>query len=53
MMSSDPKGNHSKYPKGAYIYDVHMVGGGEGVNNIDPKLRMVDDGGWRGEWVEG
>ena len=30
--------------KGAYIYDVHMVGG-RGIKNLDPKMRMVDDGG--------
>ena len=36
---------NKKACKGA-SYDVHIVGGGEGVRNLDPKLRMVDDGGW-------
>ena len=34
----------------AYIYDVHMV---RGVRHLDPKLRMVDDGGLGREGVEG
>ena len=33
--------------EGSYIYDVRTVGG-EGVEKISLKLRMVGDGGWRG-----